>query len=399
MEKLRAFLHNPATSGVVLLLSAAIALVWANSPWADTYHWLWHEVQAGVTVSHWSLIKPLEIWVNDALMAVFFFVVGLEIKRELRVGHLASPRKALLPAAAAVGGMLVPAGLFALCNNGGPGAHGWGVPMATDIAFAVGVLALLGKRVPVALKVFLVALAIIDDLGAVVVIAVFYTEKIAWGMLALGGGFLAAAALCSHLGVRKWWIYAGLGVFGTWLAFLHSGVHATIAGVLMAFVIPFRDPHDHDPNSTHEHGLAARWQHGLEPWVAWVVMPVFALANAGVQLDVSLTSALIEPVTYGVIIGLTLGKPVGVIGATWLAVRVAGARLPDGVSWAQISAAGMLAGIGFTMALFIGGLAFNDEHLHGLAKIGVLTGSALSGVLGAIMLARACRPRPPLLSP
>ncbi|HVG97035.1 MAG TPA: Na+/H+ antiporter NhaA [Chloroflexota bacterium] len=436
----REFVHLEAAGGVVLLAAAALALVWANSPWAWAYAALWHTpvtVGAGGAV----LTQDLHHWINDGLMVLFFFVVGLEIKREVLVGELASPRRAALPAAAALGGMLLPALLFSLLNAGGPGAAGWGVPMATDIAFALGILALLGRRVPLALKVFLTALAVLDDLGAVLVIALFYTPDVVWPALAAAGLVLALLVAANRLGVRTPLVYGGLGV-GLWLAVLASGVHATVAGVLLAMTIPAStriDPAGFlargrayladfasagqddgagvdgragprpgfitEGQQTAVQALEAacehvqtplhRLEHALHPWVAFAVMPLFALANAGVALPRDPLATVADPVTLGVLAGLVVGKPLGITAAALLATRTGLAVLPDGVTWRQVTGAAVLGGIGFTMSLFIAALAFADAALLDAAKLGILGASLVAGLGGWLLLRTAPAPAAP----
>jgi NhaA family Na+:H+ antiporter len=418
------FVALEAAGGILLLAATAAALVWANSPWAGSYHALW-ATPVTVGVGGFAIAKPLELWVNDGLMAVFFFVVGLEIKRELLVGELASPKRAALPAIAALGGMVVPAAIYLAFNLDGPGSRGWGVPMATDIAFAIGVLALLGDRVPLSLKVFLTALAIVDDLGAVLVIALFYTAHLSGTALAVGGGIYLVMLLANRLRVRNAGVYAVLGV-ALWVALLKSGVHATIAGVLAATMIPSRarinigqfrsrsrslldrfeeldaDPAEHRLSGEQQevaYGLAAvvhhvetplqRLEHALHPWVSFVIMPVFALANAGLLLRGDLTGVLVHPVTIGVTVGLVLGKLVGVAGFTWIAVGTGVAERPQGATWGQILGVAQLAGIGFTMSLFIAALAFGQSPLLDNAKMGILGASLVSGAIGAVLLAGA----------
>ena len=415
------FMHAETSGGIVLIACAIVALIWANSPWSANYHDLW-QIKLTVGVPGFAISETLIHWINDGLMAVFFFVVGLEIKREVLVGELASPRHAALPIAAAIGGMLVPAGFYILFNAGGPGAGGWGIPMATDIAFSLGVLALLGTRAPTGLKIFLTALAIVDDLGAVLVIALFYTAQISWVALATGAGFLVLLILANQLQVRHPIAYALLGL-GLWVAFLQSGVHATIAGVLLALTIPARTRVDtgefftrahailHDFDRAGEegkhiltnHGQQAalaemetlaegvqtplqRLEHSLHPWVAFGIVPLFALANAGVTLSGSIGAALTQSVTLGVIAGLVLGKQIGVTFGAWLAVRLGFADLPESTRWHHIYGAGWLAGIGFTMSLFIGSLAFGEGQLLNDAKIGILTASLASGLVGWLLL-------------
>ena len=418
------FFKTEAAGGLLLLACAVVAFAWANSPLAGAYTALW-ETTVIAGAGPLVIEKPLLLWINDGLMALFFFVVGLEIKREVLAGELSSPRKAALALMGAVGGVLLPAGLYVLTNVtiGGPErAAGWGIPMATDIAFALGVLALLGTRAPLALKVFLTALAIADDLMAVMVIAVFYTAELKLGALALGLGVTAALFVLNKLGVRRTWPYALLGAV-VWVAFLKSGVHATIAGVLVALTIPatrkidasaflanakayldrFDDhlqPGQAEPtykqmDALHalEHDLEAvdtplgRLEHGLHGLVAFFVMPVFALANAGVALGAGAAGLLLDPVALGVALGLVVGKPVGVFGLAWVAVRTGIASLPSGVSWRHMLGVSFLTGIGFTMSIFIANLAFTGApELLDSAKLGVLVASLVSGVTGYLIL-------------
>ena len=308
-----------------------VALAWANSPWSGSYFHLWHtDPTFGFAGS--LLSKPLHFWINDGLMALFFLLVGLEIKRETLVGELASFRKAALPIAAALGGMIVPAVLYFLFNRGGPGASGWGIPMATDIAFALGVLALLGDRVPTSLKVFLAALAIADDIGAVLVIAFFYTAQISWISLGVGGLFFVALIAANRTGARHPLTYVVLGL-GLWIAFLQSGIHATVAGVLLAITIPARQR----VNSLNAESPMLRFEHALMPWNKYVIMPVFALANAGVILGTGAARSLADPISVGVICGLVLGKPIGIVLFSWLATRSRIAAMLDGIGWRQIA--------------------------------------------------------------
>jgi NhaA family Na+:H+ antiporter len=411
-----------------LLLCTVVALVWANSSWANTYFNLW---QTRITVGFGTavLAKPLLLWINDGLMAVFFFVVGLEIKREILVGELASPRQAALPIAAALGGMLVPAALYFIINAGTESAAGWGIPMATDIAFALGVLALLGNRVPLALKVFLTALAIVDDIGAVLVIALFYTAEISLTSLLIGAVFLVCLVIANLAGARHPLIYALLGI-GLWLAFLKSGVHATVAGVLLAMTIPSKAPINTDEflsrsramlddfertgesgdsvmtNAARQAALHTlertceqvatpmqRLEHALHSWVSFAIMPVFALANAGVSISGEFLATLTSRVSLGVALGLIIGKQVGILLFSWLAVRSRLAVLPHTVTWRQIYGAGWLGGIGFTMSLFIAGLAFVDASLLSAAKVGILTASTIAGIIGWLLLRHTRQPR------
>ncbi len=404
------FLRLEAAGGVLLLVCTAAALALANSPLAASFHHLW-ETPVRVGFGAIELGGPLEWWVNDGLMALFFFVVGLEIKRELVRGELRDPRKAALPAAAALGGMVVPATVYALLAGGGPARPGWGIPMATDIAFVVGFLALLGKRVPFGLKILLLSLAIVDDLGAVLVIAVFYTQGISGVALALAALGLGAVVVCNRAGVRRVPVYVVLGAL-VWLAVLKSGVHPTVAGVLLGFLTPsgpglgdralrgaLSDALHHVRDGAGDHGRQealeraaraasegvsplSRLEHALHPWVSFLIMPLFALANAGVAVDVS---GLSNPVAVAVAAGLVLGKPVGILLFSAVAVGLGLGRLPGGVSWKVLFGGACLAGIGFTMSLFIAGLALEDDLLTA-GKVGTLTGSLVSAVVGVLIL-------------
>ena len=368
------FIATEAASGVVLLATTALALALANSPLASSYqHAL--EIPLAVGLRPFRLELSLHEWVNDALMAVFFFLVGLEMKRELLVGDLSTRRSATLPVAAALGGMLAPAAIYLLINRGGVGSRGWGIPMATDIAFALGVLALLGRRVPNGLRVFLAALAIADDLGAVLVIAIFYSAGLDW--LAIGGAVLLLAflAVLNARGMTRWYLYALAGI-ALWSLVLRSGVHATIAGVLLAFVIPAR--------------TGATMEHALRGVVAFVVMPIFALANAGVALSGSAAAAT-SPIAWGILLGLVIGKPLGISLASRVAVRSGAAELPPGTTWRDVRGAGWLGGIGFTMSLFIASLAFGSGALLDVAKLGVIAASIVSGVTGYTLLRLGAR--------
>ena len=415
------FFRLESAGGIVLIACTIVAVALANSPWADAYHHFW-ETKLGVSLGPWGVSHTIHHWINDGLMAVFFFLVGLEIKREASVGELASLRRAALPAAAAVGGMVVPALLYAALNVGGEGAAGWGIPMATDIAFALGVLALMGPRVPLALKVFLTALAIVDDIGAVLVIAIFYTGQISWGALAAGFGVLGLCALANRMGVRGPIPYIVLGLV-VWSCFLASGVHATVAGVLLAMTIPSRTRIDADefleiadrnvqafraactrngsvltnlPQQTALQGLESateaaqaplqRIEHDLHRPVAFGIIPLFALANAGVALSGGLADAFTHPVTLGVILGLVIGKPLGITLFSWLAVRAGFAELPAGVTWKAIHAVSWLGGIGFTMSLFVASLAFPDGGLVDESKVGIFAASLAAGLGGWFLL-------------
>jgi Na+:H+ antiporter, NhaA family len=418
------FAGRETSGGILLLACTVVALVWANSPWAHYYTALWH-TPFTVGLGSFNLSNELHFWVNDALMAVFFFVVGLEIKRELLAGELASPRQAALPILAALGGVVVPALLYTFLNANGPGARGWGIPMATDIAFAIGVMALLGDRVPLGLKVFLTALAIVDDIAAVLVIAVFYTANLAWGALGVAAFCLLLALAANRLGVRHPLPYVLIGAV-LWMTVLQSGIHATIAGVLLAFMIPSRTAinqrefleHgravlDHFERAAEREPLSIltdidqqaavealedacekvqpplhRLEYALHPWVTFLIMPLFALANAGVSLSGDLGKVVTQPITLGVVLGLVFGKPIGVTLASWLAVRLGLASLPENVSWKHIHGAGWLAGIGFTMSLFMTGLAFTDDAHLTAAKLGILIASLCAGIVGSVILIR-----------
>lgn len=423
LKPINQFLHQEASGGILLIIFTVIALVWANTALSHTYHDLW---RTHLIVSLGSLLTldySIHHWINDGLMVIFFFTVGLEIKRELLVGELSSVQKASLPIAGALGGMIVPAILYTIFNTGGEGARGWGIPMATDIAFVVGIMALLGTRVPLTLKIFVLALAIADDIGAVLVIAIFYTAKISTTALIIAAIVLGSLILLNRLGTKSLIPYSILGVI-LWLAFLKSGVHATIAGVLLAFTIPavsrydtnkfsgkvkqlinnFDSKGDHWKNvlnnAERQHDVLAiesscekiltplqRFEHSLHPWVSFFIIPVFALANAGVSLaGLDILHSLLSPVSLGIIVGLFIGKQFGIFAFSFLAVKLKFATLPEGVNWKNLYGAAILAGIGFTMSLFIASLAFTDPALLDLAKIGILSGSLLSGIAGFMFL-------------
>lgn len=386
-QALKRFLGNESAGGIVLALSAMAALIVSNSPLAQAYE-AWRLMPGELRIGQDALVlaKPLVVWVNDLWMAVFFFLVGLEIKRELVVGELSTGAQAALPAVAALGGMAMPALIFAALNAADPIAlRGWAIPAATDIAFALGVVHLLGPRVPASLKVFLTAVAIIDDLGAIVVIALFYTEQLSITMLV--GAALCGAALAglNRARVMRTEAYVLVGLL-MWLFVLKSGVHATLAGVAAALAVPLRD-------ETTGRSPLRRLEHGLHPWVAFGILPLFAFANAGVSLQGVSPASLQAPLTLGIVAGLMLGKAVGVFGSLWLMVRLAGAGRPAGASWAQCFGVAVLCGIGFTMSLFIGGLAFDGlpGAYEAQVKIGVLAGSVASGLLGAAVLIWAGR--------
>jgi NhaA family Na+:H+ antiporter len=415
------FLREEGLGGVLLLLATALALLWANSALSPHYETLW-QTRFSFGAGEFTLSKPLILWINDGLMAVFFFVVGLEIKREIQVGELSRPRQALFPIVAALGGMLVPALIYLAFNQGGAAAQGWGIPMATDIAFALGVMSLMGKRAPVSLKIFLTAVAIVDDIGAVLVIALFYSGTLNTSALLAAGAIFLLLLLLNRLAVRSPLPYAFLGIF-LWLAVLQSGVHATVAGVLLAATIPSRQTINSRsflrnsrnyldsfekaaepgrevlPNKGQRAALHAlenaaesvssplqRLEHALHPWVALAIMPVFALANAGVVLSGGGLSQLGSPSGLGIIFGLVLGKQTGITGFTWLAVRLGWVSRPTGLSWRHIYGASWLAGIGFTMSLFITALAFSSAEMVTTAKFAILAASLLSAAGGWIVL-------------
>ncbi len=421
------FAKIEASGGILLVACALVALVWANSPWRDFYHHLW-ETQLTVGFGGHQISKPLEFWINDGLMAVFFFVVGLEIKREFLAGELASVRHAALPIAAAFGGMLVPALIFYAFNRGTGFVAGWGIPMATDIAFALGALALLGKGIPVSLRIFLTALAIVDDLGAVLVIAVFYTADLNFHALGLGAVFFAALIAANAIGARWRWLYAILGA-GLWMCFLESGIHATVAGVLCALAIPvrtrldgpaflknirlfaaeFEQRQEQSPELFGDAGklayvgameqacefvqpMAQRMEQRLHVVVAFAIMPLFALANAGVHLEGSLWEAVRQPVALGVIAGLVVGKQIGITLFSFVVVKLGFAVLPKGASWRLLYGVSWLGGIGFTMSLFIASLAFpGEQSALDLAKAGILLASLIAGVIGFVLLKKWIR--------
>ncbi|QHS58366.1 Na+/H+ antiporter NhaA [Chitinophaga agri] len=425
LKPIHRFIHQEFTGGIVLFVAVIAAIVWANSAWHDAYHHLW-ETKLAVSFSNTALDVPLHIWINDGLMALFFFVIGLELKREFMAGELSSMKKASLPMVAAIGGMLVPAAIYLVINQGKESSHGWGIPMATDIAFALALLSLAGKHIPSSVKVFLSALAVADDLGAVLVIALFYTASISFAPLIAGGFLLLLMVVGNALGIRSSLFYLLVGI-AVWLCFLFSGVHATIAGVLVAFTIPARTkineqeyvsslnayskqfeeeiPLDGSLTTAEQHRTIEKIkqlsldaetplqkiEYALHPWVAFVIMPLFALANAGMVIGSDFFSSLLNPVSMGVAIGLLAGKFVGVLLFTWLMVRLRIASLPQYATWRHIAGVAMLAGVGFTMSLFITGLAFRDELKIDQAKYGILLASVIAGVTGILILKGAKR--------
>jgi Na+:H+ antiporter, NhaA family len=406
------FLHTEAAGGVVLVAATAVALAWANSPWDGGYRALW-DTRLAVSIAGHTLDLDLQDWVSEGLMALFFLVVGLEIKRELVEGELREPRQALLPVVAAAGGMVVPAALYLAVNAGGDGAAGWGIPMATDIAMAVGVLSLLGARVAPSLKLFLLALAIVDDIGAVLVIALAYTDHVDLAALAAAAAVVAAVVGLRAAGVLRHLPFAVLGV-ALWLALHEAGLHATLAGAVMGLLAPTRPARQpelvdaaaladvsspeaarHTVTLARESVSVVEWlEHTLHPWTGFVVVPLFALANAGIPLGGGvLGDEVRSPVAAGILLGLVVGKPVGIVGATWLAVRFGGARLPTGAAWRGIVAVGVLAGIGFTVSILVTGLAFEDPRQVDEAKLAILAASIVAA-LGGLGLMAAAHPSP-----
>jgi len=414
------FFRTEAAGGALLIACAVAALVMANSSWADAYHHLW-AITVSVAAGGSGLSLTIHDWINDGLMAAFFLLVGLEIKREVLAGELASPRQASLPIAAACGGMAVPALVYVLSSGGGVAQRGWAIPMATDIAFALGVLSLVAPRAPSGLKIFLAALAIVDDMGAVLVIALFYSADIAWRSLGMAGLTLVLLAAMNATGVRRLAPYLLLGL-ALWFFVYSSGVHATIAGVLLAFVIPTRTRINATEFSTKARELLdeldrtetgdlltltskgqqeaissleraseavtpplLRLEHALHGFSAFVVMPLFAFSNAGVSLG----GSSVDRVTLAVALGLAIGKPLGITAAALAAVRSKAAALPEGVSWTALHGCAWLGGIGFTMSLFIASLAFQGTTLLDSAKIGILGGSIIAGIIGAIIVRRS----------
>ena len=419
IEPVNRFIHLEYTSGIVLLINVVLAIFWVNiSP--DSYHHLW-EIKLSVGFGGSILSQPLHTWINDGLMAVFFFVIGLELKREFMDGELSSVRNASLPMAAALGGMVIPALIYVMVNLGTDSMRGWGIPMATDIAFALALLSMAGKHIPSSVKVFLSALAVADDLGAVLVIAFFYTAGVNFTALGVAIIFLMVLVAGNRMGIRSSAFYLVVGIC-VWLGFLVSGVHATLAGVLVAFTIPaatrineevyssnlkkLTHEFEHEiPNNstlttpaqhkTIQHvknlSLAAetplqKIEHALHPWVAFFIMPLFALSNSGIIIGADFFSSVINPVSIGVTLGLVIGKFLGIFGFTWLMVKFGLGSLPKGSSWRQIAGVALLGGIGFTMSLFISGLAFNDIAFVEQAKYGILIASIIAGVLGTLVL-------------
>jgi NhaA family Na+:H+ antiporter len=381
VDSISRFLRLESAGGLVLIAAAIVAVAISNSPLAGLYRDVL-SLPVEIRVGALELGKPVHLWIDDGLMAIFFLLVGLEIKREVMQGELATAAQIVLPLAAAVGGMVVPAALYFWLNMGDAIAvRGWAIPMATDIAFALGIISLLGRHVPLSLKVFLTAIAIADDLGAILVIALVYTDNVSMPMLLLAGAaalLLVALNVCK---VRALSAYAFVGVF-LWLFVLKSGIHATVAGVILAFTIPLRVEEQARPSPL------VQLEHGLHPWVAFGVLPIFAFANAGVVLAGVSVATLVEPVPLGIVAGLVVGKLVGVVGASAILIKLGLARLPEESSWLSLLGIAALCGIGFTMSLFIGGLAFEDvgEHHMQAVRLGVICGSLISGAAGALFL-------------
>jgi len=417
VNPLQKFINNSTTSGIVLFSSALIAIIISNSPWSTQFHDLW-EIEFSIGFDGHFITKNLHHWINDGLMAVFFFVVGLELKREIVGGELKNPRNAILPITAAIGGMIFPAIIYLAFNPTGETSDGWGIPMATDIAFALGVLYLLGNKVPLSLKIFLTALAIVDDIGAVLVIAFFYTSDISFISLATGAIFLLILIVSNLIGVRNTVYYAIIGIGGLWLAFLMSGVHATIAAVLAAMTIPadvkisekmyvekmntlinkFKKEKPNKSTTVTNHQLhiiedmrmyskealtpLQRLEHIMHPFVAFLIMPIFAFSNAGVSLSGDVLSQISSTVFFGVFFGLIIGKLIGVFGVVFILLKLKWVNLPEGMNKLHLLGVGFLASIGFTMSLFIGGLAFVDKIYIAEAKMGVLFASILASIAG-----------------
>lgn len=373
------FISKSTTGGIVLFIAAVLAIFLANSQWQEAYHHLWEHEFGFYFDGNSYLNLSFHHWINDGLMAVFFFVVGLELKREIISGELSQPKKAVLPIVAAIGGMIFPALIFMIFNFGTEASHGWGIPMATDIAFALGVLYLLGDKIPLPLKVFLTALAIVDDLGAVLVIAFFYTEEINFTALGIGLGFLAFLFSCNKLGFRSLFLFLTIGIFGVWLPFLLSGVHATIAAVLVAFTIPATAV-------KNKISPLESLEHSLHPFVSFIVMPIFALANAGVTFSSDSIANIANNVTLGVSLGLLIGKVIGVFGVSSLMIKLKLSVMPEGMTYSSLFGVGLLASIGFTMSLFVTGLAFNNPEYELQAKLGIFAASLIGGILGFIIL-------------
>ena len=378
MSPFTSFFKHEASSGIILVIFAVLALILANTAAAPYYNQILN-TQIPLGPSEYHLDMNVMYWINDGLMAVFFFVIGLEIKREFLFGELKSLSATILPISAAIGGMIVPALIYAAVNAGEDSISGWGIPMATDIAFSLGILAIAASSAPRSIAIFLTALAIVDDLGAIIVIAVFYNSNLSFAALGLGIAALAAAFILNRIGCRSFIFYLAAGIIA-WLAFLNAGIHPTIAGVALGMLIPA----DRD----HSRSLLHKMEHALEPWSAYFIMPVFALANAGVAVEGGLGD-IINPIGIGIILGLCLGKPIGICGASFLLFKLGLARIPDGAKASQLIGAGSLGGIGFTMSLFIASLAFDNPAYLTSAKLSILCASVLSGILGIVIFKAA----------
>ena len=385
LSRIQKFMQMEASAGLVLMGIAVLAMIFANTGLAGLYTSVL-DTNIRVGIGSFEISKPALLWINDGLMAIFFFLIGLEIKREVLLGELSSFDKAILPIFAAIGGMAVPGLVYVAINWGTPeNLVGWAIPAATDIAFALGVLALLGTRAPVALKVFLLAVAIIDDLGAIIIIAIFYASELSTNALTFSMlGFAAAVAL-NRMGIQRIAPYIIIGVI-MWVFVLKSGVHATLAGVLIALTIPLKEKNG-------DKALLYKVEHALHPWVAYMILPIFAFANAGVSLTGLSVSDLTQPLTFGIAAGLFLGKQIGVVAATWIAVKSGIAKLPEGINWLHLYGVACLTGIGFTMSLFVGSLAFGADDAMNAVRLGVIFGSVLSGILGFLVLRRMA-PKP-----
>lgn len=386
MKHLQRFFHSDASGGIILIIAASLAMLLANMGATSGLYHAFLDTPVQLKVGALEINKNMLLWINDALMAVFFLLIGLEVKREMVEGALATRRQAIFPVVAALGGMVVPALVYLAFNFQDPiASSGWAIPAATDIAFALGVLALLGSRVPASLKIFLMALAIIDDLGAIVIIALFYTHDLSLLSLAIAAAAIAALAILNVSGVRRTGLYILVGVI-LWTAVLKSGVHATLAGVIVGFFIPLKTENGKSP--------AKQLEHVLHPWVAFMILPLFAFANAGVSLQGVTLEGLTSLLPLGIIAGLFIGKPLGISLFCWLALKLKLARLPEGANFSQIMAVGLLCGIGFTMSIFIASLAFGavDPELITWAKLGILLGSLLSAVVGYSLLRMHLKP-------
>jgi Na+:H+ antiporter, NhaA family len=385
----RAMIQHDAVGGVLLVAAAGLAILVANTP-LNVYYDYFINMPASIVIGGFSIDKPLLLWVNDGLMALFFFLIGLEVKREVVDGHLSSRSQIILPAIAACAGVLTPAAIYWFFNGGDPiAARGWAVPAATDIAFALGVLSLFGNRVPLSLKLFLLSVAIFDDIAAIVIIALFYSQELSMVSLAVASVGMALLFVINRSGVRYQSVYIFIGLI-IWASVLKSGVHATLAGFAVALMIPI--------NTRNEQGepMLKSMEHGLQPWVAFFILPVFAFSNAGVNLHGLTLDDLASPVTLGIALGLFLGNQLGVFGASWLAIKLRLANLPEGANWRQFYGVATLCGIGFTMSLFIGSLAFDqvaDDYTNSV-KIGVLAGSLCSAILGSFIILKSTAKMP-----